>query len=140
MSLDRTVIHPLGMTVESGRWSHASSIAIGGCRLIFVAGQTARHEDGEPFPPDDFEAQFERVYESLETVLSEADASFDAVVSMRTFLTRREHVAPCMRLRDRSHDRLFPDANFPPNTLVVVEELADPRLLIEVEAIAVVPA
>jgi enamine deaminase RidA (YjgF/YER057c/UK114 family) len=60
-------------------------------------------------------------------------------MSMRTFLTRREHVAPCMRLRDRAHDRLFPRANFPPNTLVVVEGLADPRLLIEVEAIAVVP-
>jgi enamine deaminase RidA (YjgF/YER057c/UK114 family) len=140
MSLDRTVIHPRGMTAESGCWSHASSIAIGGARLIFVAGQTARYEDGQPFPPEDFEAQFERVYESLETVLRNAGASFAEVVSMRTFLTRREHVASCMRLRDRAHDRLFPDGNFPPNTLVVVEGLADPRLLIEVEAIAVVPS
>lgn len=140
MSLDRTVIHPRGMTAESGRWSHASSISVGGCRLIFVAGQTARHESGEPFPPDDFEAQFERVYESLELVLGEAGASFDAVVSMRTFLTGREHVAGYVQLRNRAHDRLFPAANFPPNTLVVVEGLADPRLLIEVEAIAVVPA
>ncbi len=138
MRPDRTVVHPRGMTAESGRWSHASSIAIGGCQLIFVAGQTARHEDGEPFPPGDFQAQFARVYESLATVLGEAGASFDAVVSMRTFLTRREHVAPCMRLRDREHDRLFPNGNYPPNTLVVVEGLADPRLLIEVEAIAVI--
>jgi enamine deaminase RidA (YjgF/YER057c/UK114 family) len=139
MSLNRTVIHPGGMTAESGRWSHASSIVLGGSRLIFVAGQTARREDGEPFPPDDFQAQFQRVYESLETVLDEAGASFDTVVSMRTFLTRRQDVPMCMRLRDREHDRLFPEANFPPNTLDVVEGLADPRQLIEIEVVAVVP-
>lgn len=140
MNLDRSVIHPGGMTAESGRWSHASSISAGGVRLIFVAGQTARHEDGTPFPPDEFEAQFRRVYESLEVVLGEAGATFEAIMSMRTFLTRREHVAAYAQLRNDAHDRLFPDRNFPPNTLVVVQGLADPNLLIEVEAIAIVAA
>lgn len=140
MNLDRTVIHPKGMTAESGRWSHASLISVGGLRLIFVAGQTARDEAGRPFPADDFEAQFQRVYESLEVVLREAGATLAAVVSMRTFLTRREHVAAYARLRNHAHDRLFPDGNYPPNTLVVVQGLADPDLLIEVEAVAIAAA
>lgn len=140
MALERNIVHPGGMTRESGRWSHASSVVIGEAKLIFVAGQTARRLDGEPLPADDFEGQFRLVYENLGLVLESAGASFEAIASMRTFLTRREHVAAFTRLRDVAHDELFPDRGYPPNTLVLVDGLSDPRMLIEVEAVAVVPA
>lgn len=139
MEPERSVVHPEGMTPESGRWSHASSVPIGdGHRLVFVAGQTARRDDGSPLPDDDFEGQFRQVYESLATVLASAGASFEDVVSMRTFLTRRGDIEVFSRLRNRAHDALFPSGNFPPNTLVVVESLAHPSMLLEVEAVALV--
>lgn len=128
------------MTAESGLWSHGICVTVGAAKLVFISGQTARHADGRPLPDDDFEAQFERVYESLELVLHEAGASFDDVVSMRTFVTRRTDIETYSRLRNAAHDILFPDQNYPTNTLVVVEGLADRQMLLEVEAIAVVPA
>jgi enamine deaminase RidA (YjgF/YER057c/UK114 family) len=140
MKLERNYLHPGGVTGESGRWSHASSVVIGNARLIFVAGQTARREDGQPLSDDDFEKQFRRVYDSLGLVLSEAGATFDAVTSMRAFLTRREDIEAYTRLRDAAHDVLFPAGKYPPSTLVVVDGLAHPQMLLEVEAIAVVSA
>lgn len=140
MKLERNFVHPRGVTGESGRWSHASSVVIGNARLIFVAGQTARREDGQPLSDDDFEKQFRRVYDSLGLVLSEAGATFDDVASMRAFLTRRKDIEAYTRLRDAAHDVLFPTGKYPPSTLVVVDGLAHPQMLLEVEAIAVVSA
>ena len=136
---DRQVVHPWDATPESGRWSHATAVNVGSARLVFVAGQTARQRDGRPIGPD-FEAQFRLVYENLEAVLRAAGAEFSHVVSLRTFLTRRSDVASFRALRDRTHDSLFPGGNHPPNTLVLVEGLAEPDMLLEIEGIAVVPA
>lgn len=138
MGLERRVLHPEGLTAESGRWSHAISVSVGaGQRLIFIAGQTARAPDGNPLHGADFQAQFMCVYESLKTVLRSAGASFSDVVSMRTYLTRREDLGTFGRLRNAAHGDLFPTGNYPPNTLVIVEGLAHPSLLLEVEAVAV---
>jgi enamine deaminase RidA (YjgF/YER057c/UK114 family) len=136
---DRHVVHPTDATRESGRWSHASVVTMGHARLIFVAGQTARQQDGTPIGPD-FEAQFRLVYDNLNAVLRAAGAEFSHIVSMRTFMTRRADVPTFRALRDRAHDSLFPHGNHPPNALVLVEGLAEADMLLEIEAIAVVPA
>ena len=68
--MGRQMVHPSGATAESGRWSHASLVDLPGARLVFVAGQTARREDGSPLPADDFERQFQLVYENLSAVLA----------------------------------------------------------------------
>jgi 2-iminobutanoate/2-iminopropanoate deaminase len=133
----RQVVHPSGATAESGRWSHASVVEVKGVRLVFVAGQTARREDGSTLPSEDFEGQFRMVYENLEAVLVACGATFEAIVSMRTFLTRRADIPAFRRLRDEVHGDRFPDGAYPPNTLVVVSGLAEPEMLLEVEAVAV---
>jgi len=138
--MDRRVVHPTGATAESGRWSHASVVDVSNARLVFVAGQTARRQDGSTLAGDDFDGQFRLVYENLDAVLAAAGASFADVVSMRTFLTRVEDVAAFRRLRDAAHKARFPTGDYPPNTLVVVDRLAEPDMLLEIEAIAVVPA
>lgn len=140
MPLERSVVHPHGMTPESGLWSHASSVRVGGARLVFVAGQTARRQDGLPLAADDFDAQFRLVYENLEAVLRAAGASFADIVSMRTFLRRREDAPRFSALRDEAHRGRFPDGSYPPNTMVIVEGMAHPDMLLEVEAIAVTEA
>lgn len=132
------VHHPKSITRESGRWSHASSVILGTTRLIFIAGQTARQPDSAPLPGDDLDEQVRLVYANLGAVLADAGASFDSIVSMRTFLTKRENIGAFAQLRDVLHDSLFTNQKFPPNTLVVVSGLADPRMLVEIEAIAVV--
>jgi enamine deaminase RidA (YjgF/YER057c/UK114 family) len=134
----RQVVHPSGATAESGRWSHASYVDVPGVRLVFVAGQTARREDGSTVPRDDFANQFLLVYQNLAAVLAAAGATFADIVSMRTFLTRRADIPEFRRLRDQAHADRFPDGAYPPNTLVVVTGLAEPEMRLEVEAVAVV--
>ena len=56
-----------------------------------------------------------------------------------TFLTRHEDFGPFGEWRKKEYARLFPDGVYPPNTGVVVQALARPGLLLEVEAIAVKP-
>ena len=136
--MGRQVVHPSGATAESGRWSHASLVDLPGARLVFVAGQTARREDGSPLPVEDFERQFQVVYENLSAVLASSGATFADVVSMRTFLTRSSDIPAFRRLRDEAHASRFPDGAYPPNTLVVVSGLAEPEMRLEVEAVAVV--
>ena len=50
----------------------------------------------------------------------------------RTFPAYREARAPLF-------ERLFPDGDYPPNTLLVISGLQDPEMLIEVTAVVLVP-
>jgi len=61
------------------------------------------------------------------------------VVKFTTFLTRHEDFGPFGEWRKSEYARLFPDGIYPPNTGVVVQALARPGMLLEVEAIAVKP-
>src|SRR5687768_10313575 len=135
---ERHVVHPWDATPESGRWSHATVVNLGTARLVVVARQTARQRDVQPAGPD-VDAQFRLVYGNLEAVLRAAGAEFAHVVSLRTFMTRRTDIPRFRALRDQTHDALFPAGNHPPNTLVLVEGLAEPDMLLEIEAIAVLP-
>lgn len=128
----------MGTTAESGRWSHACVVVVSNAQLIFVAGQTARREDGSTLAGDDFDGQFRLVYENLDAVLAAAGGSFKDVVSMRTFLTRAEDIPRFRQLRDAAHDVRIPTGTDPPNTLVVVDRLAEADMLIEIEAVAVI--
>ena len=140
MGIERHVVHPDRVTRESGLWSHASSVRLPGARLIFIAGQTARRQDGTALPGDDFDAQFRLVYENLEAVLAASGARFADVVSLRTFLRRAGDIERFWALRDEAHRQRFPGGNYPPNTLVVVDRMAHPEMLVEIEAVAVVEA
>jgi enamine deaminase RidA (YjgF/YER057c/UK114 family) len=132
-----TSIHPEGLPRESGRWSHVRALDLDEGRFLFVAGQTARSADGTPLPAD-FDDQFAVVYANLEIALASAGAGFEDVISLRTFVVRREDVARFGELRDARHAELFRRGEEPPNTLVLVAGLAVEAMLIEVEATAFV--
>lgn len=104
--------------------------------LVFVAGQTALDAEGSLVGAGDFNAQFDKAYQNLRVALRASGADFSTLVSLRTYLTRAEDVEAFVKLRDELHKDVFPAGDYPPNTLVVVERLAVPGLLIEIEAIA----
>lgn len=109
-------------------------------RLVFVAGQVAMDAEGRIVGEGDVRAQAAQVYRNLDAVLAEAGCTFRDVVKLTTFLTRNEDWAPFGEWRKAEYTRLFPDGVYPPNTGMVVQALARPALLLEVEAIALRPA
>jgi len=133
----RRVLRPKGEGKPIGMYSAGLDVDAG--RLIFVAGQVAMDAEGRLVGEGDVAAQAGQVYRNLEAILKEAGCGWRDVVKFTTFLTRHEDFGPFGEWRKREYARLFPDGVFPPNTGVVVQALARPGMLLEVEAIAVKP-
>ena len=82
----------------------------------------------------DVKTQTEKVLENVAVVLEEAGGSLDDVVKVTVFITD-------MGLYDEVHEvrRRFFREPYPASSMVEVSALIDPRLLVEVEAVAVIP-
>lgn len=101
--------------------------------LVFVAGTTAIDEDGVVRGIGDAGAQAQFILERIAAALGQAGASLDQVVRTRIFVTdiaRAEEVG-------RAHGAAF-GASPPTTAMVQVAALLDPRMLVEIEAVAYV--
>jgi enamine deaminase RidA (YjgF/YER057c/UK114 family) len=105
-------------------------------RLVFVSGQVALDASGAVVGEGDFEKQCRHVFAQLEQQLAEAGARLADVAKLTIFVRDFSQFATLARVR---HE-LFPAGAPPASTAVAISELVDPRLLIEVEAVAAVPA
>ena len=65
-----------------------------------------------------------------------AGAGWKNVVQLTTYLVHSQDIARLRNFRSREYPRLFPDGAYPPNTLLVVDRLAQESYLLEVQAIA----
>jgi enamine deaminase RidA (YjgF/YER057c/UK114 family) len=134
----RRVLTPTGDGKPIGMYSAGFDVDAG--RLVFVAGQVAMNATGQMVGEGDIKAQAAQVFRNLEAILNEAGCGWRDVVKFTTYLTRYEDFAPFSEWRKQEYPRLFPDGVYPPNTSLVIQALARPGLLLEVEAIAVKPA
>jgi 2-iminobutanoate/2-iminopropanoate deaminase len=108
-------------------------LAQGEYELLFVSGQVAFDQNGE-IVGTDIDTQADRALRNLLVVLAEAGGGPEHVIKFNAFLTRREYVAAYVAARDR----LFPGCR--PASSTVICELVSPDMLIEVEAVAALPA
>ncbi|HEY7980018.1 MAG TPA: RidA family protein [Candidatus Eremiobacteraceae bacterium] len=100
---------------------------------IFVAGTTAIDDSGAAIGPGDPYAQATAVLRKIETALAQAGASLRDVVRTRIFVTDMAFSESV----GRAHGEFFGDIR-PAATMVQVVKLIDPRLLVEIEADAVI--
>src|SRR3954465_4629989 len=98
--------------------------------LLFVSGIPGFDEKGAL--PDGFEAQFGFVVHNIKPVLGEAGASLRDLVKVNVLLTRASDVAAMNAL----YASAFGPAPYPARTTCVVQALPDPKMLIEIEAVA----
>ncbi len=102
-------------------------------RTIYVSGQVAFDAEGNVVGEGDIKAQTEVVLEHVKTVVEEAGGGMEDIVKVTVFITN-------MGLYDEIHEvrRRYFEEPFPASSMVEVSALIDPRLLIEIEAVAVV--
>jgi 2-iminobutanoate/2-iminopropanoate deaminase len=98
--------------------------------LLFVSGIPGFDDKREL--PDSFEAQFGFVVKNITRVLTEAGATFRDLVKVNVLLTRASDVATMNVL----YASAFGPAPYPARTTCVVQALPDPKMLIEIEAVA----
>ena len=98
--------------------------------LLFVSGIPGFDTNGAL--PDGFDAQFANVVVNIKRVLDEAGATMRDLVKVNVLLTRASDVAAMNAL----YAGAFGPAPFPARTTCVVQALPDPKMLIEIEAVA----
>jgi enamine deaminase RidA (YjgF/YER057c/UK114 family) len=98
--------------------------------LLFVSGIPGFDADGKL--PDGFEAQFANVVVNIRRVLGDAGATPRDLVKVNVLLTRAADV-PAM---NALYAGAFGPPPYPARTTCVVQALPDPKMLIEIEAVA----
>lgn len=117
-------------------YTHVVTVVSGDTKTLYVSGQVATR-DGEV--PESFTDQIEAVFANMADQLALAGASMGDVIKLNGFIVDidREKVNAYSEARSR----YFPaDAPPPASTLVGVAGLVRDYFLVEVEAVAVVPA
>ncbi len=104
-------------------------------KLVFIAGQVGANSEGRVVGPG-MKEQLEQAMANLTTALESHGADFSHVAKTTTFVTSiaefRDSEVAAVRAR-------YVGDNPPANTLVQIQQLADPAYKVEIEAIAVLP-
>lgn len=121
----------------NARWSevvgYSRAVRVGS--TVWVSGTIALDEDGGLAPIGDADGQARRCLEIIERALEEAGARLTDVVRTRMYVTNLHD----WEAVGRAHGEVFADVR-PATTLVEVAGLVDPAALVEIEALAVLPA
>ena len=114
----------------------SQGILIKGGRLLALSGHVPVDAAGN-LVTGDFEAQLTAVFENIGRTLAAAGAGFEAVARFTIYVTDYD---PAMLAVLRQVRSRFVSAEVPPaSALVAVAALYDPRVRVEIDALAVVP-
>lgn len=118
-----------------GPYSHLSRRG----ELMFVAGQVGLRADGE-LAGADLKSQARQTFANIRLILESQRAGPRDVLKFTTYLVGAEQIEPFYAVRREIFPELYPDGEYPPNTLLVVSRLVSPDFLVEIEAVAHAPA
>jgi reactive intermediate/imine deaminase len=103
-------------------------------RTVYVSGQVSMDAGGNVVGEGDVRAQTEKVLENVANVVEEAGGSLNDIVKVTVFITDMAHYDGIHEVRRRHFGEPYPASS-----MVEVSALIDPRLLVEIEAVAVIP-
>jgi len=103
-------------------------------RLVYIAGQLGVDRDGKL--SSDFRLQAVQTFENLKSALGAVGAEFKHVVKFNNYLIDVKYLPIYRQVRDS----YLPDRNRPASTTIAISGLARAGALLEIEAVAVLPA
>jgi len=114
--------------------AYSQAIKVTGAQtVLFLAGQVAYDDKGNPAHPNDFVKQAHAVFQAVKAQVEAGGGTMQNIVKVNTYLTDIRRRAELVAVREE-----FFGKKGPASTLVGVTALAQPDWMIEVEAIAVV--
>jgi 2-iminobutanoate/2-iminopropanoate deaminase len=128
--LERTAIHPEGMSTPFGVWTTAVAVS-GATKTIYISGLTARDTQGQVVGVGDIAAQTRQVCANLEKTMKAAGGSLADIVSVTVYATDVTQFDAIHKER-----RAWFPSMPPASAMVEVSRLVDERCLIEISAIA----
>jgi len=133
----RTVITSEQAPRPIGAYSAGMAVTAG--RLVYVAGQVAMDADGTLVGSGDAAAQTKQIFNNIGHILAAAGATFNNVVEFTTYVVGRPSIQKFIDGRNEVYPDLYPNGDYPPNTLLVVDGLVREEFLVEIKAVAAVP-
>jgi enamine deaminase RidA (YjgF/YER057c/UK114 family) len=126
-----TFLNPHDVHTPVGPYSH-TAVVPAGTELVFVAGQVGMRPDGTV--PDGFAEQAELTFANLRACLAAHGLGVEAVLKLGVFVLPQQDFQVLRAVRERHFG-----THRPASTTVYVPQLASPKFLLEVEAVAVKP-
>ena len=129
--MPRTTVTPKSLDFQP-RPAYPYSPGAKGGGLVFTAGQVAWDETGSVTGIGDVRAQTVQTLKNVIAVLEEAGASLDDVLKCNVYLKDMND----FHVMNEEFAKVFPDR--PPARTTVQTPLAEPEMLVEIEAVAFV--
>lgn len=129
-SKNREIVNPDKLFQAEG-FTHA--VIPKGNKTVYLSGQLAWDENFQVIGKGDLAKQTEKVYENIQHILDDIGATWDDVVKTTIYTTQPHEGETIAKIKHSFLDGVASHAE----TLIGVEGLAAPELLIEVEAIVV---
>ena len=122
------LLNPSKIAAPAATYSHGVEIGPN-ARWLYVAGQVGTKPDGTI--DSTIEGQAEQAWLNVVAILEGGGMSIKNLVKVTSFLTSSQDIPAYAKVRDQ-----FLDDMRPATTMVVVQALARPAFLVEVEATA----
>lgn len=131
-------IDPKNLPKWPESFSQVVIVPAGNFKTVYLSGQVAMDKDQNLIGPGDLAKQALKTFENLSEALAASGAGPRDVVKLNIYVKdyQRDNAAPI----SEALRKYFPDTPLPTSTWLGVQSLALDGLLIEVDAIAVVPA
>jgi 2-iminobutanoate/2-iminopropanoate deaminase len=114
---------------------YAQGIKTTGGTIVWISGQVSQDQEGKMVHRGDFAGQARQALANLKAMVEAAGGTINDIIKVNTYLTDLRYREELARVRAD----FFPDGKLPASTLVGVTALAEPDMLVEIEAIAVLP-
>jgi enamine deaminase RidA (YjgF/YER057c/UK114 family) len=127
--MDRELLNPPGVHPPQAHYTHVARAG----QTLYISGQLALDAAGGVVGAGDARAQARQCYANLARILAHYGGSLRHLLKTTTFITHWAY----RPLVAAARDEVFPAPPYPANTLVVVQGLAEPHFLVEIEGVAV---
>ena len=134
---NRVIVNTAKAPQPIGTYSQA--VRAGSGELLFIAGQVSVDLDGNLVGKGDVAAQTKQVFANIGGMLEGIGASFNDVVELTTYLVGKESIPLYLQARGEIYPSMYPDSDYPANTLLIVESLVRDEFLVEIKAVAALP-
>ena len=128
----KRALNPDGLPIPRGSYVQVAVADPG--RVVAIAGQTAGDAEGNVVGIGDIREQTREVLGKLRRGVEAVGGTVDDIVAVTVFITDARFYADVNEVR-----REVFGTNFPTSAMVNITSLARPELLVEMNALAVVP-
>jgi enamine deaminase RidA (YjgF/YER057c/UK114 family) len=127
-------LNPAELSTPRG-YTHVTITDLGNCKMVMISGQVPLDRNGNLVGKDDFAKQTEQVFINIRHAVTAAGGTMDQLVKIGVYVLDASQLQVFRDIRNK-----FVNVKNPPaSTLVQVSRLFREDVLVEIEAMAIIP-